>query len=81
MVKKIGTLLAALAIVASGSIAVYAAERSEKPLWGIIADSFKDFKVLRRLKTDKKVSIFQSMHDGIKEGSEKARNKSLRGGK
>lgn len=84
MMKRMITGLLALAFILGCSIPAVAAEkaaaRKEKPLWEIISDSFKDFKVREqdKVKGVKKINIFQELGDGIKGGSDNAKNQSLR---
>jgi len=85
MTKRIATVLFVLAFIIGCSLPAVAAEKTaagkEKPLWEIISDSFKDFKVREqdKIKGVKKISIFQELGDGIKGGSDNAKNQSLRG--
>ena len=74
------TLLFAISVLSQFALAGGQEDTKEKPLWIIISDSFKDFKVSEqdKMRPVAKVSIFQSMSDGIKEGSAKAKDLSLR---
>jgi len=85
MMKRMTTSLLVLAFIVGCSIPAVAAQKAataskEKPLWEIITDSFKDFKVREqdKIKGCKKVNVFQNISDGIKGGSNSAKNKSLR---
>ena len=82
MLKKIGIALVTFAMLAGNPLSAFA-ERQEKPLWEIIADSFKDFKIREqdKLRGGKKVDSFQNVADHINKGSDAAKNKSLRGSK
>ena len=85
MGRKFVNIIIFLVIIAGYSIPAIAAEKSgqkeEKPLWGIIADSFKDFKIREqdKIKGLDNVNIFQEISDGIKSSSDKAKDQSLRG--
>lgn len=80
--KKVVVLILAVLFVAS-TLPAFAAEQpaKEKNLFVIIKDSFKPWKpqpkneIKNPLPT---VTVFQHMADGIKEGSAKAKNETLR---
>jgi len=78
MTKKIVFLLVALTMIAGITFSALAAD--EKSLWTIIADSFKDFKIREqdKIRSDQNPNWFQDMSDGIKDGSKKAKELSLR---
>ena len=85
MAKKITGILIIIAFAMGCSLPAVAAEEAktdkEKPLWVIIADSFKDFKIREqdKIKGVKKIAVFQDMSDSIKSGAKSAKNQSLRG--
>ncbi|MFH1594507.1 MAG: hypothetical protein ABID09_07410 [Candidatus Omnitrophota bacterium] len=79
MVKKTGIALVASVLIIGSSVTAMAAE-NEKPLWEIIADSFKEYKVREqdKLRGSKEVNTFQNMATGIKDGAKTSKDKSLR---
>ncbi|MBL7155633.1 MAG: hypothetical protein ISS90_00645 [Candidatus Omnitrophica bacterium] len=92
MARRIATMVIALLVIAAFALPAVAAQKSmqksaqtsqqteEKPLWTIIADSFKDFKMRDqdKLRGGDKITVFQDASDGIKSGTKSAKEESLR---
>jgi uncharacterized protein YxeA len=80
--KKVLSIIVALAFVL-GAVPVFAQEsgaEKEKNLVQQVGDSLKDFKIREqdKIKTAKKITLFQSMSDTLKKGSSNAKNLSKR---
>ena len=82
--RKLAAFVITILFVAS-TIPVFAGDGAckkcdEKTPFQIIADTMKPGKVKEKnkLKPIEKITVFQNMSDGIKEGAEKAKGESLR---
>ena len=84
MSKKVAVLLLVVLCVTFAVPYIAAAadkkqKSDEKPIWTIIGDSFKDFKVREQDKLrPTKLNVFQDMSDSLHKGSTAAREQSLR---
>ena len=81
--KRIFVLAVMVFFAASVTVAFAETEKKEENLFKIIQNSIKCGPVKEKNKIKNpmpKVTAFQNMADGIKEGSEKAKGESLRSG-